>query len=88
DVIVIYSEDDKYRLEVLYEDAGIDNNSIKIELSQEKPGNKTGASIKNKPGKFRTATLEFPGINIMHYTKSSSLFYWDKYYFDELLTSR
>jgi len=87
DVIVIYSEDDKYRLEVLYEGAGIDNNSIKIALSQEKPGDKVGASFKNKPGKFRTATLEFPGINIMYYTKSSSLFYWSKYYFDELLTS-
>ncbi|MFV1982392.1 MAG: hypothetical protein ACC657_02540 [Thiohalomonadales bacterium] len=87
DVIVIYSEDDKYRLEVLYEGAGIDNNSIKIELSQEKPGDKVGASYKNKPGKFRTATLEFPGINIMYYTKSSTLFYWHSYYFDELLTS-
>jgi len=87
DVIVIYSEDDKYRLEVLYEGAGIDNNSIKIELSQEKPGDKVGAYYKNKPGKFRTATLEFPGINIMYYTKSSSLFYWHSYYFDELLTS-
>jgi len=87
DVIVIYSEDDKYRLEVLYESAGIDNNSIKIALSQEKPGDKVGASLANKPGQFRTATLEFPGINIMYYTKSSSLFYWHKYYFDELLTS-
>jgi len=87
DVIVIYSEDDKYRLEVLYEGAGIDNDSIKIALSQEKPGDKIGASYKNKPGKFRSATLEFPGINIMYYTKSSSLFYWHKYYFDELLTS-
>ncbi len=88
DVIVIYSEDDLYRLEVLFEDAGIDNDSIKIALSQEKPGNKIGASYKNKPGKYRTATLEFPGINIMYYTKSSSLFFWQKYYFDELLTSK
>ncbi len=88
EVIVIYSEDDNYRLEVLYEGAGIDNNSIKIALSQEKPGDKIGASYKNKPGKYRSATLEFPGINIMYYTKSSSLFYWHKYYFDELLTSR
>lgn len=88
DVIVIYSEDDKYRLEVLFEGAGIDNNSIKIALSQEKPGAKTGASYNDKTGQFKTATLEFPGINIMYYTKSSSLFYWDKYYFDELLTSK
>ncbi len=88
DVIVIYSEDELYRLEVLFEGAGIDNDSIKIALSQEKPGNKIGASYKNKPGEFRTATLEFPGINIMYYTKSSSLFFWHKYYFDELLTSK
>ncbi|VAW95666.1 hypothetical protein MNBD_GAMMA22-1831 [hydrothermal vent metagenome] len=88
DVIVIYSEEDNYRLEVLYEGAGVDNDSIKIALSQEKPGDKVGASYNNKPGKFRTATLEFPGINIMYYTKSSSLFFWHKYYFDELLTSK
>jgi hypothetical protein len=88
DVIVIYSEDENYRLEVLFEDAGTDNDSIKIAISQEKPGDKIGASYKNKPGKYRTASLEFPGINIMYYTKSSSLFFWSNYYFDELLTSK
>jgi len=87
DVVIIYSKGGKYTHSILSENVGKNNGYIHVGIYPEKPGTVHGFPFDGLSEKDRTATLNYTGIQLMFFERSSVLYYWKNDEIHELWTS-